>query len=174
MIGIGVLHLPIRDFQYFHIDARRREFVAAGMSCGMAVAFGAVIGGTLFGFEVTQPNTYWQFTSMWRTFLTSTLAVVVYSFFVDLWCLGSRGWLLSTSVLRFDSITIAMPTFESIITSIVIGSVCGLIGSVWIIGNTYINMFRKVHINRQLTKCLEVLVLSLVTTTMFYWLPFWA
>lgn len=120
------------------------------MSCGMAVAFGAVIGGTLFGFEVTQPNTYWQFTSMWRTFLTSTLAVVVYSFFIDLWYLGSRGWLLSTSVLRFDSITIAMPTFESIITSIVIGSVCGLIGSGWIIGNTYINMFRKVHMNGQL------------------------
>jgi H+/Cl- antiporter ClcA len=57
----------------------------------MAVAFGAVIGGTLFGFEITQPNTYWQFTSMWRTFLTSTLAVVVYSFFVDHYVSGMTG-----------------------------------------------------------------------------------
>jgi len=81
---------------------------------------------------------------------------------------------LSTAVLRFNSITIAMPTFESIITSIMIGTVCGLIGSGWIIGNTYINMFRKVHMSGQLSKCLEVLVLSLFTTTMFYWLPFWA
>lgn len=53
MIGIGVLYLPIRGINYFHIDARKREFVAAGMSCGMAVAFGAPIGGTLFGFEIT-------------------------------------------------------------------------------------------------------------------------
>ena len=53
MIGIGVLYLPFEQLKYFHIDARKREFVAAGMSCGMAVAFGAPIGGTLFGFEIS-------------------------------------------------------------------------------------------------------------------------
>lgn len=59
MIGIGVLYLPIKDIDYFHIDARKREFVRAGISCGMAVAFGAPVGGTLFGYEISQPNTYW-------------------------------------------------------------------------------------------------------------------
>jgi H+/Cl- antiporter ClcA len=50
MIGMGVLYLPIKNIDYYHIDSRKREFVAAGLSCGMAVGFGAPIGGTLFGY----------------------------------------------------------------------------------------------------------------------------
>ena len=142
------------------------------MSCGMAVAFGAPIGGTLFGFEISQPNTYWQFTSMWRTFLTCTLGVVVYSFCIDLWYFD--GWVLNSAPLRFNSITFPIPTFESIPTSIVIGSLCGLVGSGWTIGNTYVNMFRKLYYTTHLQKCAEVTVLAFITTTMFYWLPFWA
>jgi H+/Cl- antiporter ClcA len=59
MIGMGVLYLPIKDIDYFHNDANKREFVAAGLSCGIAAAFGAPISGTLFGYEISQPNTYW-------------------------------------------------------------------------------------------------------------------
>lgn len=50
---MGVLYLPIKNIKYFHIDSRKREFVAAGMSCGIAIAFGAPIGGTLFGYEIS-------------------------------------------------------------------------------------------------------------------------
>jgi H+/Cl- antiporter ClcA len=59
MIGMGVLYLPIKDIDFFHNDANKREFVAAGLSCGIAAAFGAPISGTLFGYEISQPNTYW-------------------------------------------------------------------------------------------------------------------
>ncbi len=53
LVGMGVLYLPIKNIDFYHIDSRKREFVAAGLSCGMAVAFGAPIGGTLFGYELS-------------------------------------------------------------------------------------------------------------------------
>lgn len=173
MVGMGVLYLPIKDIDYFHIDSRKREFVAAGLSCGMAVAFGAPIGGTLFGYEISQPNTYWQFTSMWRTFLTCTLGVVVYSFCIDLWTLGGTyGWVLNSSPMRFDSVTFSMPTIEAIPTALIIGAGCGLLGSAFVAGNTYVNMFRKVYYDSPIKKCMEVTILAFITSSFFYWLPY--
>ena len=53
MMGLGMLYLPIKSFEFFHNDSRKREFITAGMSCGIAAAFGSPIGGTLFGFEIS-------------------------------------------------------------------------------------------------------------------------
>ena len=107
MIGLGAVYLPFRDFDFFHVDYHKREFVSAGLACGMAVAFGAPIGGTLFGYEISQPNFYYQYNNLWRTFLTCTLGVIVYSFCVDLRYVGNLpdGWVLNSSPMRFQSIT---------------------------------------------------------------------
>lgn len=111
---------------------------------------------------------------MWRTFLTCSLGVIVYSFCYDLWYLGGQdGWVLNAAPLRFDSITFLLPTLQSIPTSVAIGSFCGLLGSGWIAGNTYMNMFRKIYYVGHLKKCAEVTVLAFITTSLFYWLPFW-
>lgn len=53
-IGILVLFLPMRylGFDEFKTNEKYREFVAAGLSAGVSVAFGAPMGGTLFGYEI--------------------------------------------------------------------------------------------------------------------------
>lgn len=38
-----------------------REFLAAGISAGVSVAFGAPIGGALFAYEISGPATFWTF-----------------------------------------------------------------------------------------------------------------
>jgi H+/Cl- antiporter ClcA len=56
-------------------DVYKRQLIAAGAACGIAVAFGAPIGGPLFAFEISTPNTFWTFTMLWRVFCASSIAV---------------------------------------------------------------------------------------------------
>ena len=105
MIGMAVLYLPIRGFEYFHNDAQKREFVCCGLSCGLASAFGAPIGATLFGYEMSKPNTFWEIKSTWRTMLSCCLSVVVYALMRDLLHIKELGtiqnWVLNASTLKF-------------------------------------------------------------------------
>lgn len=99
MCGMGMLYLPIKNIEYFHINSRKREFVSAGLSAGMAVAFGAPVGGCLFGYEVTMPNTYWQAGAMARCFVTCAIGVMIFSLMVDAFEKAEYGWLLNSTPL---------------------------------------------------------------------------
>jgi len=63
--GTFVLRLPIPGFEYLRNDTINRRFVAAGFAAGLGVAFGAPVGATLVAYELSQPNTFWRFESMW-------------------------------------------------------------------------------------------------------------
>ncbi len=49
--------------------------VAAGAGVGVAVAFGAPIGGVLFAYETSKAMNFWTFGIAWRTFLSTSIAV---------------------------------------------------------------------------------------------------
>lgn len=74
-LGALVLYLPGDLFNFLHNDHKKREFIAAGASAGVSVAFGAPIGGALFMFELTKDNTFWKFALLWKIFLTCSVAV---------------------------------------------------------------------------------------------------
>lgn len=73
-LALITLYLPIPGFELFRNDVSKRQLIAAGTSCGVSVAFGAPIGGTLFAYEISTPNTFWKFTVIWKTFFACALA----------------------------------------------------------------------------------------------------
>ena len=72
IIGAFTLYLPGMD--KFRNDDSKRVYIAAGASAGVAVAFGAPIGGALFCYELSKPNTFWKFMMIWKVFLTTSIA----------------------------------------------------------------------------------------------------
>jgi len=74
-VGIYVASFPIKHFDTLRNDVNKRTLIAAGTSAGVAAAFGAPIGGTLFSYEMSKPNTFWRFTTIWKVFFSCALAV---------------------------------------------------------------------------------------------------
>ena len=78
-IGAVVAYLPLPRFEWFQNDTHKRHFIAAGTSAGVSAAFGAPVGGTLFAFEISKPNTFWRFSVVWKVFLSCALSVFTLS-----------------------------------------------------------------------------------------------
>jgi H+/Cl- antiporter ClcA len=144
MIGMGCIYLPIGGLSFFHTDVRKREFVSCGMACGLATGFGAPIGATLFSYEISQPNTFWEIQSTWKTFIAASISVVIYSFMNDVYAHGDLSrWVLNSGTLKFDNVIVRNPTYASLPAALIIGVICGLLGAGWVTFNTYYHMFRK-------------------------------
>jgi len=58
-IGAGVAYFPLPKFEHLRNDWTKRELIAAGVSAGVSTAFGAPVGGALFAYEMSKPNTFW-------------------------------------------------------------------------------------------------------------------
>lgn len=68
IIGCLIVYIPWPDTRFLQNDEKKRVFIAAGSSAGVAVAFGAPIGGALFVYELSTPNTFWKFHMIWKVF----------------------------------------------------------------------------------------------------------
>jgi len=53
--------------------------MAAGSSVGVSCAFGAPIGGALFSYEISKPNTFWTFSMLWRVFFATSVGTFTLS-----------------------------------------------------------------------------------------------
>jgi chloride channel 7 len=84
-IGVYTAALPIKHFEIMRNDVNKRHLIAAGTSAGVSAAFGAPIGGTLFSYEMSKPNTFWRFAIIWKVFFSCALAVFSLAMFSSLW-----------------------------------------------------------------------------------------
>jgi len=80
-IGVLCLYVPGLGLEFLQNDEKRRCLAAAGASAGVSVAFGAPIGGTLFSYEMSRPNTFWRFSMIWKVFMACSIGTFSLAFF---------------------------------------------------------------------------------------------
>lgn len=85
IVAVLCLEAPFACLAQFQTNIRKREFISAGASAGVAVAFGAPIGGALFAYEMSTQNTFWTFNLLWRNFFCSACATFVLGILTSLW-----------------------------------------------------------------------------------------
>ena len=100
IIAVLCLQLPFEKLRQFQTDSRKREFIAAGISAGVSVAFGAPIGGTLFAYEISTPNTFWTFHLLWRNFSCAAISTFVLGCLTQLYQ-GKPITLSDSAMLKF-------------------------------------------------------------------------
>jgi H+/Cl- antiporter ClcA len=126
-VGVLLLYLPFPYNVYLRNDVEKRKFIVGGVAAGVSAAFGAPIGGTLFAYEISKPNSFWTFSLTWRVFFTSSIS----TFTLNLWKTIYAGtWTISNSgVIKFGNNSDASSSLADIPASIIIGLVCGLLGA---------------------------------------------
>jgi len=167
--GLIIPYIPIDKFAPFRNDSDKRTFMAAGCSAGVAAAFGAPIGGTLFAYEISKPNTFWTFGMLWRIFFSSAMAVFTFGFLSQMES-GAVISLSNSGALKFGTVEIFYSPLSDAFVAIGLGIVCGLLGAFFVEVYSNLMVFRKKYVNTNFKKIVEVLFLSLATSSAFYWL----
>lgn len=93
------------------------------------MAFGAPIGGALFAYEMSTPNTFWTFNLLWRNFFCSACATFILGILTSL-SEGNPVTLSDASILKFGIMPEEhpIPIYE-LTGAIIIGLVCGVMGA---------------------------------------------
>ena len=171
-IGAGVAYFPLPNFEYLRNDWTKRELISAGISAGVSSAFGAPVGGALFAYEMSKPNTFWQFSVLWRSFFSCAVAVLTMSIVRQLMTGGNLNDITSVSELKFAATNVASPDLSTIPAAIIIGIICGILGAGFIFFNLNLNKCRKKIIKWDWLKVIEVALFSFATSSVFFWAPY--
>lgn len=146
--------------------------IAAGASAGVSAAFGAPIGGALFSYEMSKPNTFWTFSMLWRVFAASSLSTFALSIFSSMWG-GRSPSLTDSATLKFGKLADNESSMMDLPASIVIGIVCGLLGALFIGVNISLAVYRKKNIKKNWMKIVEACLFAFLTATCFFFAVVW-
>jgi H+/Cl- antiporter ClcA len=172
-VGAMCCYLPFKLFEYLQNDQNKRQMIAAGSAAGVSCAFGAPIGGALFAYEISKPNTFWTISMLWRVFFCTSISTFIVSVLQAL----SSGRPLSLTDSGAIKISAIEASGESSMLdlpgAIVIGIFCGLLGALFIYVTVTLGPLRKKHINTPFKKIMEVVIFGFVTASCFYGVVAW-
>jgi chloride channel 3/4/5 len=158
-IGACVGELVSRFFPMYRLEAKKRELITAGAAAGLAVAFGAPVGGVIFALE--EISSFYNFKAMLQSLVAGVVAVLVQSR-IDLW---HTGRIVQFSInYRHTWHFFELPAFA------LIGVFCGLAGSLFNEINIRIIRWRKANIKQW--RVTEVAVVMFVTAIFNFYTPF--
>ena len=158
-IATCVGNIACRMFsKYNHNDAKRREVLSAAAASGVAVAFGAPIGGVLFSLE--EVSYYFPPKTLFRTFFCCIAAALSLKF------LNPYG---TGKIVLFEVRYVAdWRTFE-IVVFIVLGILGGALGALFIkASRLWAQTFRRIPLIKQ-WPMLEVVLVAVITGLISFW-----
>eukprot|EP00668_Euglena_longa_P034877 GGOE01044774.1.p1 GENE.GGOE01044774.1~~GGOE01044774.1.p1 ORF type:complete len:792 (-),score=212.25 GGOE01044774.1:81-2456(-) len=176
-IGAQVGHLLSSSYRLwdFHDVHRRADFISAGVATAVAAAFGAPIGGLLLVVEAVA--SWWDMKVVSVMILFASLTCFFFSQLLEGAFVGFRptenlGYLGNGQQVG-SSATFHMKSHALVILpAVVLGVLCGLLSSAFIIGNLGVARLRRKYIGSGVVKRVgEVCVLALLFTSLSVGLP---
>lgn len=153
-----------KDFKmlrYFRDDHEKRDFVVCGAAAGVAAAFGAPIGGLLFALE--EAASFWNQALIWRTLFAS----IISSFTLNL-ILSAYHGLENTSYHGLFNLGEFKPfpfSYYELPLFMLMGSLGGLLGALWIKVNSGLNIFRETFIKRKFGRVIEAVLVAMISAS---------
>lgn len=147
--------------KYDKNDGKRREVLSAAAAAGVAVAFGAPIGGVLFSLE--EVAYFFPAKTLFRTFFACITATLTLKF------LNPYG---TNKVVMFEVRYLTDWEFFEIAGFIVVGILGGLTGALFIkASRSWARSFRKIPVVKR-WPLVEVMLVALLTGLVSWWNPF--
>ncbi|KAJ8257688.1 hypothetical protein GJAV_G00188610 [Gymnothorax javanicus] len=163
------------DFPYFRSDRDKRDFVSAGAAAGVAAAFGAPIGGTLFSLE--EGSSFWNQALTWKVLFCSMSATFTLNFFRSGINFNKWGSFQLPGLLNFGEFKCPegdknchLWTAVDLAFFVLMGIVGGLLGALFNCINRRLSKYRmrNVHPKARFVRVLESLLVTMVTTLVIF------
>ncbi|XP_008316728.1 chloride transport protein 6 isoform X1 [Cynoglossus semilaevis] len=163
------------NFPHFRSDRDKRDFVSAGAAAGVAAAFGAPIGGTLFSLE--EGSSFWNQGLTWKVLFCSMSATFTLNFFRSGIIFNNWGSFQQPGLLNFGEFkcpegdkSCHLWTAVDLAFFVLMGVVGGLLGALFNCMNKCLAKYRMRHIHpkAKFIRVLEGLLVSMVTTVVIF------
>uniref|UniRef100_A0A4W6CT10 Chloride channel protein n=1 Tax=Lates calcarifer TaxID=8187 RepID=A0A4W6CT10_LATCA len=163
------------DFPYFRSDRDKRDFVSAGAAAGVAAAFGAPIGGTLFSLE--EGSSFWNQALTWKVLFCSMSATFTLNFFRSGINFSKWGSFQLPGLLNFGEFKCPdgdknchLWTAVDLAFFVLMGVAGGLLGALFNCMNKCLAKYRIRHIHpkAKFIRVLESLLVTMVTTVVIF------
>ncbi|XP_016339852.1 chloride transport protein 6-like [Sinocyclocheilus anshuiensis] len=162
-------------FPYFRSDRDKRDFVSAGAAAGVAAAFGAPIGGTLFSLE--EGSSFWNQALTWKVLFCSMSATFTLNFFRSGINFNKWGSFQLPGLLNFGEFKCVdgdkmchLWTAVDLAFFVLMGVAGGLLGALFNCINKRLAKYRmrNVHPKARFIRLLESLLVCMVTTLVIF------
>ncbi|EFA85505.1 chloride channel protein [Heterostelium album PN500] len=151
-------------FWRYHNDRDRRDFISTGAAAGVAAAFGAPIGGVLFGFE--EASSFWSRQLTWRTFFACLIA----TFTTNIILQGFQVQVHDYGVLTFGFSQEYLYRYVELLAFAAVGVLGGLFGAFFVYLNARLSRWRTEFFSRLpiYTKTIEVFIIITLTSVVLF------
>ncbi|CAL3971000.1 hypothetical protein PZA11_007373 [Diplocarpon coronariae] len=147
--------------KYDSNDGKRREVLSAAAAAGVAVAFGAPIGGVLFCLE--EVAYFFPAKTLFRTFFCCITAALTLKF------LNPYG---TNKIVMFEVRYLTDWEFFEIAAFVIVGILGGATGAIFIkASRAWAKSFRKISVVKK-WPLVEVMLVALLTGLVGYWNPY--